>query len=134
VPRQPSKAELAERIEFVRALVSRRCLTSVIKAEFRSQFGDATHETILRYVSRARVQILADAARGRDEMRAESLAFYNGMLADPGASHRDRIRAQERIDKLLGLERPQQLEVLTREAVEVDEHVVTTRPEAPEGR
>ena len=48
--------------------------------------------------------MLADLTRGRQTHRADALAFYESVLADPSRTVRDKVKAQERIDKLLGLE------------------------------
>jgi hypothetical protein len=42
----------------------------------------------------------------RDELRARSLAFYRSRLVRSETSDRDKIKAQEAIDKLLGLQAP----------------------------
>lgn len=101
---RPAKTDVQARVEFVRELIAKRALTSVIKSKFREKFGPADHTTILRYMLRAREAILADASRTRSEMKAESKAFYETFLNDPKVSARDKIRAQERLDKLMGLE------------------------------
>jgi len=46
-----------------------------------------------------------------EEQRAESRARYEQIIRDPKAHIRDRIRAQTRIDRLMGLEAPVQMEV-----------------------
>ena len=48
--------------------------------------------------------MLTDLTIGRQFHRANALAYYESVLADRTASHRDKTKAQERIDKLLGLE------------------------------
>jgi hypothetical protein len=48
--------------------------------------------------------MLDDLTRGRQTHRAGALALYESMLADPNVAIRDKVKAQERIDKLLGLE------------------------------
>src|SRR3989304_1107078 len=54
--------------------------------------------------ARGRTIMLAEIARAKTELRAESLALYRAIIAEPKASNRDKIKAQERIDKLLALE------------------------------
>jgi hypothetical protein len=103
--RRPTTDEIAERIELCRSLLLRRVPKGTIKKAFRQRFGaDADHGTIERYLTRAREDMLADLTRGRQTHRAGALAFYESILADPAVAARDKVRAQERIDKLLGLE------------------------------
>lgn len=40
----------------------------------------------------------------RDEGRNEAIAFYESVIRDPNSDFSAKIRAQERIDKILGLE------------------------------
>jgi hypothetical protein len=47
---------------------------------------------------------VAETGRTRSDHIASSYAFYVHMAAKKDAQDRDRIRARERIDKLLGLE------------------------------
>jgi hypothetical protein len=103
--RKPSVEEVAERIELCRSMLLRRVPKATIKKAFRQRFGqDIDHGTIERYLTRAREAMLVDLTRGRQNHRAGSLAFYESVLADHNASLRDKVKAQERIDKLLGLE------------------------------
>jgi hypothetical protein len=103
-PRQPTKEELADRIEYARQLLASGRLKSQIKRALRKQYGDLDHRTIERYLARAREQILLAIHAEKVHQRAYAFALYCSVLADPKASVRDRIAAQERIDKLLGLE------------------------------
>jgi hypothetical protein len=103
--RKPTTEEVAERIELCRSMLLRRVPKSTIKKAFRQRFGqDIDHGTIERYLTRAREAMLDDLTRGRQTHRAGALAFYESVLADHTASLRDKVKAQERIDKLLGLE------------------------------
>src|SRR5437762_3384351 len=103
--RKPTTDEKAERIELCRSMLLRRVPKSTIKKAFRQRFGAAIdHATIERYLARAREVMLTDLTRGRQLLRADRLALYESILADPKAARRDKIKAQERIDKLLGLE------------------------------
>jgi len=62
-----------------------------------------------RYVSRARELIKDDLRRSPTEHRADAYSFYRGIIEDPDVAPREKIRAQERIDKLLALEKPQKI-------------------------
>jgi len=50
--------------------------------------------------------MIADASRPKAEHQAESYRFYAEVVANAQAKNADRIKARERIDKLLGLEAP----------------------------
>jgi hypothetical protein len=103
--RKPTTDEVAERIELCRSMLLRRVPKSTIKKAFRQRFGtELSANTIEGYLGRAREAMLIDLTRGKQALRADSLAFYESILADPNAPYRDKVRAQERIDKLMGLE------------------------------
>jgi hypothetical protein len=63
------------------------------------------------YVKEARELLMQDLLRSKEEHRCDALAFYRSVILDPNASTVDKIRARERIDKLLGLEQPVKAEV-----------------------
>ena len=56
------------------------------------------------YLPRAREMMLEDVRASKADLRSKSLAFYMAVIDEPKASTRDKINAQTRIDKLLGLE------------------------------
>lgn len=66
--------------------------------------------TVERYLRRAREQMVEETGQPKDVLRAESVEFYRTVCQDSDAEDRDRIKARERIDKVLGLEAPQQFE------------------------
>jgi len=103
--RRPTKDERAERVDYAIELLCRCLLKSQIKTLFRRKFGDLGKSTIERYLAKAREVLLAGAG-GKEEMRARARGFYESVIRDPQASHRDKILAQERIDRLYGLEAP----------------------------
>ena len=111
--RRPTSAEITERIEFCRALLLKRQPKSTIKRLFRQRFGDVTARTIEDYLSRAREAILADVEATRQNLRDMQLASYESFVANPKVIDRDKLRALERIDKLMGLEAPTRINVGT---------------------
>ena len=64
----------------------------------------SSHVTIERYLTRARGHAADLTSRTAESPGRRRSAFYESVLADSKASIRDKVRAQERIDKLLGLE------------------------------
>lgn len=52
-----------------------------------------------------------DMGTNKEESRAQAIERYEAIAQDPASSPMERIRAQERIDKILGLECPQRTEL-----------------------
>lgn len=105
--RRPTNDEQAERIEFCRERLLRHLPKFSMKKQFRERFGEEiAANTFEGYLGRARQQLLAELARTKEDMRASSLAFYQSVIGDDTTVRKDQIKAQERIDKLLGLEAP----------------------------
>jgi hypothetical protein len=109
-PGQTSEAELEERVDLTYRLLSEGMRKSAIKNALKAQFGVCSR-TCENYLARARQRQLADLRETRDEHRAQSLAFYRAIVADSGATLRDRLLAQKRIDDLLGLDTPLRLAI-----------------------
>ncbi len=65
--------------------------------------SDVSPRTVERVMADARELIKHSAKASKADMAAEALAFYRAMKADPNTPPRDRIKAQECIDHLLGL-------------------------------
>ncbi len=68
-------------------------------------------DTAARYVTRARKIILEEIGLPKEEHQANSYTFYCGIVADDDESTHDRLAAQKRIDKLLGLEAVMRLNI-----------------------
>src|SRR3972149_4864087 len=102
--RKPTRIEYDQRIELTYQLLAKGQRPSVIARAVAQKFGCATKTVKDQYLSRARTIMLAEIARAKTELRAESLALYRAITAEPKASNRDKKKAQERIDKLLALE------------------------------
>ena len=117
--RRSSVAEYHERIEFVRKLLVQRHPKYTIKKLVRLKYGaDLSYVSIEGYLTRARELLIEVLDEKRRPHRAKALAFYESILNDPKTTARDKIKAQARIDKLLGLESPQR-------------HVVGNDPKRP---
>jgi hypothetical protein len=70
----------------------------------------------VRQVSFSRARLLEETGRSKEEHRGDALAFYESVIRAQDSTTLERLRAQERIDKLFGLEAPAQ----TRTKVEAD--------------
>jgi hypothetical protein len=108
---QPTKDELAERLDFTFELLSRGLHKSEIKKQIRAKYGDLSARTIESYLSRAREKVLLLIQSNKNTVRAESYAFYEAMQRDGNATVREKILARERIDKLLGLDAPTNINI-----------------------
>src|SRR5262245_28000438 len=102
---RPTYAVMEERVELVRTLLLRRVSKSTIKKVMREKYReDFSARTIEDYIARARQIIAENIGRGRQSMRAESLATYEAVIASPESNPFAKIKAQERINKLMTLE------------------------------
>lgn len=98
--------EIDERIEFVMELEAQALLPGQIKKAFRAKYGDTPHQTIADYVSRARARVQESYVEKRDELAKRAISRYEAIIRDPTSDTNARIRAQERIDKIWGVEAP----------------------------
>lgn len=104
-PGRTSKTDLEQRIELTHRLLASRARKGDIKKTLIARWG-VSARTAENYLARARERILADSQQPREQHRANAIAFYESIIGDMQASTRDRIKAQERMDRLLGLEAP----------------------------
>jgi hypothetical protein len=65
--------------------------------------------TVKKYIARARAKLRELIAGGKTELQSDAYAFYKGIVEDEKARASDRLRAQENIDRLLGLSAPQKV-------------------------
>lgn len=100
-----TEAEVQKRVDECLRMMIARETKAQIKRTMRERYG-ADRATVERYLSTAREHLLIEIGETRDWMRAQSLAVYSQVIRSPDASHRDKIRAQAQIDKLLGLAAP----------------------------
>lgn len=99
-----------ENIEFVADLIMVGTRKHEIMRVIRLWIGPGpngelvTPQTIEKLLSLARESLVEATSLTRREHRAAALDFYKSILRNPEAAVRDRLAAQKRIDKLLGLE------------------------------
>lgn len=107
---KPTRLEHDERCDYVAKLMV-RCLSKYeINRLMRERFGVCAR-TVENYRARVKETWAKDAVRGRDQMRSESLAFYESIQREPKVSAQARIRARQCIDVLFGLIAPTKHEV-----------------------
>jgi hypothetical protein len=101
--RKPTRKEKEERIDLTLRLLSRGVYKGEVKVVLHARYGVGAR-TAERYLSRAREILRGRTGRSLDEHRLDAFAFYESIIQDPEATTRERLLAQARIDKLLGLE------------------------------
>jgi hypothetical protein len=101
--KKPYKVEHQQRVDVVRVQLLEGKGDGEIKALVAEQFG-ISPRSVERYLRRAREQMLSETQKSREEWRADNLRKYLAIADDPETEPRDRIRALERVDRLLGLE------------------------------
>lgn len=73
------------------------------------------------YIREARQQMLVELRKGKEEHRCQSYLFYRSFILDPELSPEVRLRAQERLDRLLGLDSPSEIDLhVTAQTVPVE--------------
>lgn len=106
---KPTAEEELEREDFIYDLLAQYRLKSTIKRLFMKKFK-CNYRTVEKYLARARARMKAEYAakvnEGTDLLKMESVNFYRSVIRDPAAMTQDKIRAQERLDKLFGLDMP----------------------------
>jgi transposase len=112
--RRPAIEEIEARTLMVRRLLSQGKYDGEVKKTVAAHFKISAR-TVERYLRRARDEMVKEAGKDRGELRAEGYSFYREIRGNRKASDKDRLKAQERIDKLLGLEAPQKVQVSSAE-------------------
>lgn len=100
---RPTPSDERERVELCRKLLASRASECDVERSAMREFGVGRRKA-RRYLALARQAMSAAAGRSREEHVAEAYAFYCSLIAGDRAKDADRLKAQERIEKLLGLE------------------------------
>ena len=102
-----------ELIDLACECLARRWAKSRIKNAIRAQAAklkliegedDVSSQILEQLVARARDTLMNRITQVKSEAFGRSIAFYESMIASTASTPRDKIRAQERLDKLLALE------------------------------
>lgn len=109
---KPTEAELDQRVIAARAMLLQGEHDKEICRQLAIRFDQSTR-TIERYLRLARDRLVDEAGRTKEEMRALNLCRYWEIYNSDDARPIDKIKALERVDKLLGLEihSPRQVEL-----------------------
>lgn len=104
--KHPTAGEKDDRIEFTLRQIATGKYKSDIKRALRERYGNLCARTCERYITAAFEITMLEMKRPAEELAAEAVAFYDGIIANQELSIFVRMRARERKDKLLGLEKP----------------------------
>lgn len=100
-----------ERVENVVRMLVQRAGKTMIRKACRELWGRLSHQTIDKYIKRARELMRARSERDAAELVSDALATYESIIGDPIATLLDKTRAQRCIDNLMGLARPKRVEL-----------------------
>jgi hypothetical protein len=107
--RRCGQEELEERIDFAAHLIASKRYPSDVKRLLKKQYKISRAQAE-RYMSRARDVVVGWSGKTKEEHRVESLALYESIIRKSVDDDR-RMNAQARIDRLLGLEAPAEMNV-----------------------
>ena len=104
---KPTKKDYLGRIRLVADMMARGYRKADIKTVCRRRFG-VCYRTVENYISKARKFLLSELATTREDQKARALDLYRGVIRDSSGNVtvRERLIAQTRVDKILGLEEP----------------------------
>lgn len=104
---KPTKKDYLSRVRLVADMMARGYRKADIKTICRKRFG-VCYRTVENYIRRARKFLLSELATTREDQKARALDLYRGVIRDSSGNVtvRERLIAQQRIDKILGLEEP----------------------------
>lgn len=95
-------------VELIADMMARRFHKGSIKAAVRVLLEKVNipwdHRKYEEMANEARELMRMAAGETRETAREKSIAFYENVLRDEGVDARTKIAAQERLDKMLGLE------------------------------
>ena len=100
----------AERVALARQLLNARWRKGRIKEAMNAKYGLAPR-TCEKYLKLARDQLVSESGQSQLEHKADAYGFYISVIEDDKSTVREKLVAQERIDKLMGLECPTQYEM-----------------------
>ena len=105
---KPTKGEMRKRIRLVRVMLA-NCYGD---AEIRRTVADrykCSQDTVIRYLQRARKELLEETGRPVEEHIAEAYEVYGSILRSQNATLSERLKAQQAKCKLLGLNKPEKI-------------------------
>lgn len=100
---KPTKIELEKRVTATADLLACGVRQGDIKRVISQRF-DVSPRSVERYLRRAREILIEETGEDKELHRGKALDVYRSVLRDVGSSHSERMAAQGRIDRILGLE------------------------------
>jgi hypothetical protein len=100
---KPTREQKKARVKYAVALLSGAVHTREIVRRLGARYGVCRRTSEL-YLARARAALVERTGRPVEQHRLDAFAFYESVIRDPEATVREKLLAQARIDKLLGLE------------------------------
>lgn len=103
-------AEMERRVKYTERIMREKYMSdfSVVK-KLRAKYGIGWRQARI-YIKHARQRILMSLDVTKDELRVTSIRRYEVIIHSQTATAGEKVRAQERIDKLQGLDRPIEIE------------------------
>jgi len=111
---KPTKLEKEARIDAVLLWISQGQSKGQIKQLAKAQW-DISARTAERYLATCRNLLVKETDESREVLIANSISYYRNFLTSTKVSDLVKLRARERMDKLLGLEAPLKHEVSGRD-------------------
>ena len=103
--KRPTKQERRDRLEMARKLLSQRLSNGEAKRVMGRKYN-LSPRSVERYLRRARTLLLLESEKTASAHRSEAYNFYASIVGNLKEKTRERILAQQRIDKLFALEGP----------------------------
>lgn len=101
--RRLTEDEKQERIDVARMLIGMGKYRGEIKSMIARQYGITTRSAE-RYYTDATRQIREEVEQTDEELISKSLAFYEQIIRSKDANDMAKIKARERMDKILGID------------------------------
>jgi hypothetical protein len=92
-------------VEKVAECIGRRWKRYAIRSLIQQLWPSASPQQMEAVMSAGHKMLAARANLSTEELRGQSLSFYDSIIGDENASLGDRLRAQENIDRLMDLHR-----------------------------
>ena len=100
---KPTQADIDERVEYVLEMMIAGKAKGVIVKTGKEKW-DVSTRTIESYISRAQGKMVEASNKPKEVLRKEAISVYQAIIDNKESRAIDVIKAQERIDKLHGLE------------------------------
>ncbi|MBL4702742.1 MAG: hypothetical protein JKX85_15970 [Phycisphaeraceae bacterium] len=120
---KPTKLEKESRIDRVLQMLVAGSSKSEIKKMCRSSFG-VSARTAERYLSSARNILIEELDEPREVLIARSLGLYRSVVSDNKSSTINKLRAQKRVDKIMGLESPLKHEITGKDGKPIQQQII----------